>query len=269
MSSTAILVVIPETRYALPGLLRGEHFYAGRPTSYWSWRIITFHQRSGPSLWADCYLWLEEHITVVPHHDRIAGEPLAGCDARALPMLGQLIGDPEPIVSARAAFHLIRHFGDWGMAARTLCRSLENAPTQVRRNTVDRMAEMDIPIASLVVLKKMLSDKDLPIRVHAAISVLEIRPEDTSALDSLVKALLRDGKLNDDALFELEWPNSKVSDLPALYGGCGYWHQGPMEPLAERCRLVLEAVARGQDRTAGHQVAQLLALLVQQCRWNC
>jgi hypothetical protein len=268
VSSTAILLVIPETRYALPGLWRGERFYSGRPTSYWRWRILAYDHGYGQSTWADWYDWLEEHIPFLPHYDRIAGEPLAACDAGAAPMLGQLIGDSEPIVSARAAFHLIAHFGDWATAAWTLSRSLRSAPTEVRRNAVDRMAEMDVPIASLLVLKPMLSDNDLATRVQAAVSVLEIRPDDVGALSALVKALLRDGELNNDALFELEWPNIRITDLAARYGGCGYWHHGSIDPLADRCRLVL-AASKGQDSTVCHEAARLLALLTQQCRWSC
>src|SRR5262249_41911153 len=89
------LAAWPETRYALPGLWHGESFYRGRPTSYWSWRFQQYYMRT-----RDLPAWLEELMPFARQHDpRLA----VIWDAKAVPMLGQLILDNDHIVGGMAA----------------------------------------------------------------------------------------------------------------------------------------------------------------------
>jgi hypothetical protein len=264
--ATIPLAWLPETRYAIPGLWRGEHFYSCRPASYWRWKIGAFYEGDSPPLWADWYAWLEHRVPFLPHYDPTTNDLLAGFEASAVPMLGELTADQEPLMSARAAFHLIGHLGDWNESARTLSRTLKNAPVEVRRSAVDWMADRDAPIASLLVLKALLVDTDLQTRVHAAVAVIEKRPDDPGALNTLSQALIHDGKVNGDALFDLEWPRARITALPQ---SCGCGHSGPgyIDPIDHRCRLALEAAGKAVDSPVSQEAARLLKMLSEHCCW--
>jgi hypothetical protein len=268
LAAMITLAALPETRYAILGLWRGEHFYSFRPTSYWRWKISAFYEGESPPIWTRWYAWLEQRVPFLPHYDPSARDPLAGFDACAVPMLGELTGDQDPLMSARAAFRLIEHLGHWADAADTLSRTLKTAPVEVRRSTVDWMADRDAPIASLLVLKQLLSDTDSQTRVHAAVSVIEKRPDDARAINSLCQALLHDGKVNGDALFDLDWPRDRITALPQSCG-CGHFGPGYTGPIDHRCRLALEAANKAHDGNVRQQSKMLLELLNEYCCWYC
>jgi hypothetical protein len=268
LAAVVAFATLPEARYAIVGLWRGEHFYSFRPTSYWRWKIGAFYEGDFPPIWAHWYAWLEHRVPFLSHYDPSARDPLAGCDAAAVPMLGELTGDPDPVTSARAAFRLIEHLGNWANAAETLSRTLKTAPVEVRRSTVDWMADRDAPIASLLVLKQLLSDTDLQARVYAAVSVIEKRPDDPGAINSLFQALLHDGTINGDALFDLDWPMARFTALPQSCG-CGHFGPGYTKPINDRCRLALEIASKSTDRAMRDQAATLLELLNEHCCWYC
>ncbi|OAI46023.1 hypothetical protein AYO44_12130 [Planctomycetaceae bacterium SCGC AG-212-F19] len=109
------LLLVPSVRWPIYGWLRGEAFYQGMPTSYWSreiqqWngkaeygRSVCGKRSSPPSTWID---QVKEHFGL---QTSLTPEVLE-TDAQALPVLRALAKDPNPEVRSCAAqaIHIIR-----------------------------------------------------------------------------------------------------------------------------------------------------------------
>src|SRR5271163_2236778 len=93
------LLLVPSVRWPVYGWLRGEAFYRGMPTSYWSGEINRHYGLAKDRL-GDFRQLLGLRPRVVSD-DRVLS-----VDVCAIPVLMELLSDPEPKVQWAAAWQL-------------------------------------------------------------------------------------------------------------------------------------------------------------------
>jgi hypothetical protein len=146
-------LVAPSSRYPLVGVLRGERFFHGMPTSYWSNEIrsigglsVENHLPLGvQSLCA--YLGME---SVIPYFDVYQSVRYMGlrADVEAVPVLIDLLRDEDGSVRGLAAQAL----GEYGLeavpAVPSLHQLLHDHEASVREHAASALTRMDLDTAA-------------------------------------------------------------------------------------------------------------------------
>jgi hypothetical protein len=88
-------VLLPWGWYAVPGLLRGEHFYEGLPSSYWRRQLTGSGNewRSSRLRGGECFRLVGQVLFYLDWR----GKPILA-DTSALPVLAELLHDQNPLV---------------------------------------------------------------------------------------------------------------------------------------------------------------------------
>jgi hypothetical protein len=109
LATAGAALLFPPPRAVLFGLLRGEKFYAGRPTSHWSAAVTAyldgpFRSDLVPATPLD---WLKRLCRIgVPRYRPATAAPFHDPDPAAVPVLVDLLRDPTPQVRRYAAARL-------------------------------------------------------------------------------------------------------------------------------------------------------------------
>jgi hypothetical protein len=123
LAVSAWVLLSPDARLIVVGLYRGEKFYQGKPTGYWSKRLQdhpnTLHSSAGAgSEFAARPATLLDSVKALTGIGKPAFTPadpwLTEGDPEALPVLQDLLHDPNPDVRGYAAEAL----GEYGPTAR-------------------------------------------------------------------------------------------------------------------------------------------------------
>jgi HEAT repeat protein len=193
---TVILVgsvlLVPASRWTLIGWIRGESFYQGRPTSYWSQQIRAYQHRVPPSsidrLMATLGLSAPNHREP-PLEAMLGQEP----DPAAVPVLTELLGDPDDQVRYHAA-NTLSHCGPKaGAAVPALVKMLRDPNIYDRRNAAKTLAHIG-PAAKEAVpdLIEALKDEDEWVLYHVAMALGRIGPDAREAVPGLIQVLRSD-----------------------------------------------------------------------------
>ncbi len=106
-----VTLLVPETRYGIPGWLRGEQWFRGRPTCYWSAAVRSYVKaRDNPP--GPPFPFLARLLGIRPHYEWTAQPAVLGGGRESIPVLLQLLRDKDKNVRQAAAQSL----GDLGTA---------------------------------------------------------------------------------------------------------------------------------------------------------
>jgi hypothetical protein len=176
------------------GLIRGESFFQGKPTSYWRGVVVRHNDwlkaSSGPTLRAT----LEEHPPCL--FDRLGAfaaglvpqdsELFLPCDPAAIPVYVELLWDRDADVRSDAAFEL-GEFGPQASAALSrLVALLEDDDASVRWRAANALAaiETDTDVKTSL-LMRMLKDSDPLVRWD----IVRLLGEFATGRDEVIAAL--------------------------------------------------------------------------------
>jgi HEAT repeat protein len=162
--TAAAVAILFEPTHVVRGWLRGERFFAGRPTSYWSKVIRDDVGRFGEAVGLG-----------------FAQEP----DPSAVPMLIELLEDEDDEVRFAACWAL----GANGIAARpaipALLEMLGHSNLFYRRNASHTLALIGPDASGLNTLIEALKEEDPWVNYHAAFAVGKIGPQAKLAVPAL------------------------------------------------------------------------------------
>lgn len=211
LTAAAVLLAMPSCRYGVLGLVRGESFYQGRPTSYWrgvvkDWTVPRPCSPQGPpptTLLHKVRAFLvepfAEKVVIPPGEDQpdalpVLIELLSDEDAAvrsyavttiegigpsakaAVPRLILLLEDEDPEVRALAAFAVDTIHG----RAEFLLRLIEDRDPATRHLVALALSRVNEPREVVISgLKKLLSDPDEKVRDAAAESLEALTKKDS------------------------------------------------------------------------------------------
>jgi HEAT repeat protein len=221
----------------LIGLLRGQHFFRGRPTLYWKKSLgdpdpavhaaaLTQLKEGGseavPVLVA---IWSEEDnsgweaIQVRCKAGGILSQIGSGAEAAVIP-LARAVKDNDPHIRS-VAITALGSLGPrgWSEAVPALVDLLETEDRQAAAQALSRFGPQALP--AVPALEKLLQDPDAGVRWNAARTLGKIGPEAAATLPSLIVALKDEASLvrehAAEALGEIGPSAGKaVADLTAL-----------------------------------------------------
>jgi len=200
-SALAGALLVPDARWQAWGLLRGEAFYRGKPTSYWRGSVKGFQRLTKsltdgpgglgfsskprpPSAVEVVRAWVSRFFAgsfvLPPDHD-----------PAAVPVLVQLLSDDDPEVRDYAALALGDCGPDATAALPRLTEALRDDAPEVRRSAavsvgrIDRRPEITVPV-----LSRMLTDKEVLVRCRVANLLGELGPDARAAVPALRQALV-------------------------------------------------------------------------------
>lgn len=212
LAVTAVFV-FPPTRWRIVGFVRGESFYRGLPTHYWSGRIKTWKvnndrygqldilpsQSSGNSVlaWLHKLVGPSDREALVPPLSLDDGKMQIGgaffSDPAALAVMVELLGDPDRDVRLHALQRLIVLDAKDGRAAcSALVKMLSTSDPQVRRCAAQGLyhfgAEGPEAIAGLI--EALDADDDWTC-TYAALALGNLGARANAAVPSLERLLQR------------------------------------------------------------------------------
>ncbi len=213
--AAGIALVSPPVRWRIIGCIKNERFYQGRPTSYWSGRIITWREqfaryaRTGllpsedlsddPSLallqkYLPC---LNDRQTLVPPLSLDDGKmPIGGeflSDPAALAVLIELVHDPDREVRLYALERIVALNAQDGKAAiPILIDWLKSADVDFRRCAAQGLYHFgaDRPEAVRALMDALETDDDWTC-TYAALALGEIGSSAKEAVPGMVRLLER------------------------------------------------------------------------------
>jgi HEAT repeat protein len=161
----AVVVWVEPTR-VLIGLLRLEHFYAGRPTSYWSRQI---RAASAPLPWTNRMLI---HIGLGNWRSEPDLRILKDRGRATIPVLLELLDDPDLAVRGKAAYVLVQmqDASPWEILPAILVQFRQvPAPRHRAASIVQRMGEDGVAF-----FERLRHDEDPDVRAGAALALIEM-----------------------------------------------------------------------------------------------
>jgi HEAT repeat protein len=123
--------------YAVPGLLRGEHFYRGLPSGYWRKRVKDWRAQASARRppWPPLLLRVADFLGLGPRSAPKLREP------EALPVLLDLIDDPDPLVRIWVV-DAVRYGPAGELAVPALIAALSDPDSAVKYWAVDSLSGM-------------------------------------------------------------------------------------------------------------------------------
>jgi hypothetical protein len=174
------LAIFVEPTGVVRGWLRGEHFYRGRPTSYWRKKVVK-HVYPAPQTEVD------------PQDDPSAPPFPRPYEAAAVPVLIDLLGDEDDEVRYWSCSTLFWIGPDASEAVPTLATMLRSDNLYDRRNAVHALAAIGPKSgAALPELIEALKEEDAYVNWHAAFALAELGPEAKEAMPALLDLLHSD-----------------------------------------------------------------------------
>jgi hypothetical protein len=197
------VVVFPASRWRIIGWVKGEAFYDGRPTSYWSERIKARHVRhdersklilakanntySWTRLWSDLTGRDTEDLSD-PLCTQESAYPFA--DTAAVPVMIELLGDPESQVRIYTCHALVTVEGSNKAAIPALVLMLGSADVYDRRNAASVLAIIGPEGPNVVrALTLALRDADAYVVYQSVRALGAMGPEAREAIPALEKLL--------------------------------------------------------------------------------
>ena len=193
-----VFLLFPSGRLILCGLLKGESFYHGKPTQYW--RSVAKKQTTKfHNIFGSCLIFKgPTPIAKISFCDRISKKwrqtwtestyPLLDGDPAAIPVLRELIQDPDPDVRQAAANGLERIGPKAESMVPLLCKMLkEDADESVRGVVVRALGVIGRP--SVIPLVALLKEDNLSDPYSAWEAIGQIGPEASEAIPFLIKGL--------------------------------------------------------------------------------
>ena len=110
MVGFALAFIIPDSRWAIVGLLRNESFYRSKPTSYWRKVYVEGHASTRPfsSRWEKSWLTTVISYSTISDPESDLQGLVGGDDSQAVPVLIELLKDEEAIIRHGAGYALGR-----------------------------------------------------------------------------------------------------------------------------------------------------------------
>lgn len=162
----AVAVMVEPTRI-VRGWLRGERFFAGRPSSYWS-KVIRDRNPAGG---------FEDAVGLV-----FGKEP----DPAAVPMLVELLADEDDQVCFAACNALAANGATARQALPALLEMLGHSNVFYRRNASNALAAIGPDASATNILIEALKEEDSWVNYHAAIAVGKLGPQGKEAVPALL-----------------------------------------------------------------------------------
>lgn len=186
----AVALGTPFCRYGILGLVRGESFYQGRPTSYWrgvvkdrAVRLLyTSLAPPPPTFFEETQEYLKRLLT------KEVEIPPSKKDLAALPVYIDLLGDEDADVRWYAAWTI----GNMGPLAKTaiprLSSLLQDDNSLIRHSTVHAIASIEGREGVDLVLS-LMKDQEPPVRRRVANLLGESGQKSEAVLSALREAL--------------------------------------------------------------------------------
>jgi len=168
--AVAVVAVMVEPTHVLRGWLRGERFFAGRPSSYWS-KVI--RDRHPVGRFEDAVGWV------------LGEEPKPA----AVPMLIELLEDKDDQVRFTACHVLALNGTAARQAVPALLKMLGHSNVFYRRNASHALAAIGPDAAAINVLNEALKEEEAWVNYHAAIAVGKLGPQGKPAVPALLNLL--------------------------------------------------------------------------------
>jgi HEAT repeat protein len=231
--------IVPVSRWGIIGYLKREHFYQGRPTSYWRSQIEAYF---GPTT------FFHRLLLRLGVHERIVRPSILGPKPAAVPVFIELVKDGNDYVSEQAILALAAT----GPAAEDAIPSLNEALRG--ENHSNRKAAAFalgcIGPKSAPVLSDALGDERKDVRSHAALALgYSGGPTANSAIPTLM-ALLKDEDENlrykSAETLGLLGPSAK-SAVPALIA---LLNEYPNAHPADRSKAIIALKGIGPEAKA-------------------
>jgi hypothetical protein len=196
--AVAAFAVMVEPTHVVRGWLRGERFFAGRPSSYWS-KVIRDRNPVGK---------FEDAVGLV-----VGKEP----DPAAVPMLIELLEDEDDQVCFAACQALAANGNAAREAVPRLLEMLGHSNLFYQRNASHALAAIGPDATALDILIGALTDEDPWVNYHAAISVGKLGPQGKEAVPALLN-LITSSKAKEEIISELavEFQAEKVGKQTVL-----------------------------------------------------
>ncbi|HJT78156.1 MAG TPA: HEAT repeat domain-containing protein [Gemmataceae bacterium] len=161
LAGLAIALLVPQGRYAIWGWLRGDHYYRGKPTCYWSSAVRSYEEAcsSPPRPLSPLLVRL---LGIRPNYGRPDQPAVLGGGRESIPVLIQLLRDRDKNVRRAAA----RALGDLGAfcgdGVPALAAALKDSDPEVRWMAADALYRIDPAAAGAIpdeTLKQMVRDR--------------------------------------------------------------------------------------------------------------
>jgi hypothetical protein len=165
--AVAAVAVMVEPTHVVRGWLRGERFFAGRPSSYWS-KVIRDRQPVGR---------FEDAIGLV-----LGKEP----NPAAVPMLVELLEDEDDEVRFAACHALAANGSAARQAVPALLEMLGHPNLFYRRNASHALAAIGPDDSAIDMLNEALKEDDSWVNYYAAIAVGKLGPQGKPAVPALL-----------------------------------------------------------------------------------
>jgi hypothetical protein len=161
------VAVLPTTRYGILGLLRGEHFFRGMPTSYWRREVVQGLSGHAPSMIDRWVANVERRLGLNPRAEAAPDAALKEGDPAAVPVLVDLLADKHEGVRVLACTGLTT-VGEGG------------------RDDPAKLAALTPALPALVALLRDGSKQD---QYYVSLALAEVGPEAKEAVPILAKYL--------------------------------------------------------------------------------
>jgi hypothetical protein len=171
VAGLAVVLLVPGVRWRVLGVLRGEAFYQGRPTSYWrneyvEWvehgpRPGTLNHLPTPTLFDQLKSLLPRPLPRLPFS-------VLSQDPKALPVLIELLTAEDPDVRMFTAYSLKRMGSPARVALPHLTPLLHDENGGTRQNAADAVVQVATDGDMAGLLEEMLSNQDPYVRMTTA-----------------------------------------------------------------------------------------------------
>jgi hypothetical protein len=132
----AIALLVPRSRYAIWGWLRGDHYYRARPTCYWSSAVRSYEidSESPSKPLIPLHPFLARLFGIRPNNERPVAPAVLGGGPETIPVLIELLRDRDVHVrrAAATAFGYLGATAEDGVPA--LAEALRDPDRIVRRD---------------------------------------------------------------------------------------------------------------------------------------
>jgi HEAT repeat protein len=184
LAALGVVMLVPTFRLILIGLIKGERFYRGRPTSYW----VTALKDKNVSLRKEAAYALGR---LPPEPDKVI-PPLSGAEAEAaVPALIEALND-EDLYVRKYAISALQSMGLEAKAAiPAIVEKLRDPEESVRQSAAHKLGYMKgvDPKVAVPPLTEALKDKDSLVRVNAANSLRRVGGEIKIVIPVLLEVL--------------------------------------------------------------------------------
>lgn len=214
----AALALIPDARWRVVGWVRGESFYAGRPTRYWSERVAAWMHPGSDGTPADGQERTDP-LRLLDRRGEVAppfGQPP---DPAAVPVLRELLRDEDRQVCLFACQALARLGPQAEPAVAALANLLGHPDVSRRRNAAMALAALGpVGRGGVPALTRALRDEDEWVAYQAATALGRIGKDAAEAVPALTELSRRKPTANGPASEHLPVKQAAVLALRQIGG---------------------------------------------------